>query len=291
MRVLFLTLYPDIAASPRYRVTQFLAYLRAHGVECTVACPLTEREWRVLTGPNRRHRPFWYHRHETPRRVRQILAAGRYDIVFVQKAIMSAYVRGAVALLRWRARRIVYDFDDAVHLEPPHRLRGPWNLIEDRGQIAKIMARADLVLAGNAWLASVAEEAGAKAVHFPTVVDTGRFVPAAQGPDTYRIGWIGNPSTMVHLEPISEVLASLEDAEVCLVGADNARAPWSNVEVRPWSLERQVCAKGAPLHGLRHTMCGLACWRGARVYPARGKRAAGGFTRGMARGVRAPARP
>ncbi|MBL7647386.1 MAG: glycosyltransferase family 1 protein, partial [Candidatus Hydrogenedentes bacterium] len=36
MRVLFLTLYPDQAASPRYRVHQFIPYLESRGIECTV---------------------------------------------------------------------------------------------------------------------------------------------------------------------------------------------------------------------------------------------------------------
>jgi len=240
MRVLFLTLYPDVAASPRYRVAQFLPHLETHGVECAVACPLTADEWRAFTGPGRRRRAFWYHAAELRRRLGQVLRARRYDVVFVQKGIMSAYVRGAAALLRWRARRIVYDFDDAVHLAPPHPLRRPWNLLEDRAQVAKVMAMADLVLAGNNWLKSEAEKHGAKAVHFPTVVDTARFSPCGDAPATYRVGWIGNPSTMVCLEPVAEVLGSLPDADVCLVGADAARAPWPNVEVRPWSLATEV---------------------------------------------------
>ena len=240
MRVLFLTLYPDLAASPRYRVAQFLPYLRSQGIECRVACPLTQDQWRTLTGPERRGRPFWYHCHETPRRLGQILRAAGHDVVFVQKGLMSAYLRGTAGLLRLRARRIVYDIDDAVHLAPPHPLRFPWKLLEDRGQVRKVMAMADLVLAGNKWLVAEAEKAGGNAVHFPTVVDTARFVPAGKEPDTYRIGWIGNPSTTVCLEPMGEVLGSIENAEVCLVGADAARVPWPGVEVRPWALETEV---------------------------------------------------
>jgi glycosyltransferase involved in cell wall biosynthesis len=241
MRVLFLTLYPDVAASPRYRVTQYLPYLRTQGVQCTVASPLTTAEMDRLTGPNRTHAPRAYHLKETFRRLRQILTASRYDIVFVQKAIMSAYISGFLEMLRKRAVRLVYDIDDAVHLAPPHPLRAPWNRLEDRRQVVKLMMMADLVLAGNSWLLSEAREAGCRnAVLFPTVVDTERFTPAKEGPDLYRIGWIGNPSTTVCLEPAAEALSRLSDAEICLVGADPSRVPFHGGEVRPWSHETEL---------------------------------------------------
>lgn len=241
MQALFLTLYPDSAASPRYRVAQFLPYLRATGIECTAACPLTHAEYARLAGPDRRMRPFWYHFTETPRRISQILSARRYDVVFLQKAIMTAYVRGMAGLLEWRARSIIYDIDDAVHLAPPHPLRGVWRAFEERDQVLRTMRLARLVLAGNRWLQAEAEAAGARATLFPTVVDTERFVPAgAKGNAVYRVGWIGNPSTTAHLEPAASALRELREGEVVLVGADSSRVPFPHADVRPWSLDTEV---------------------------------------------------
>lgn len=287
MRVLFLTLYPDAAASPRYRVGQFLPYLRAHGVACTVRAPLTEPEWRRLTGPGRRSRPFWYHARELPRRWLQILAGRRYDVIFVQKAVMTAYVRGLAALLRHCARFLVYDIDDAVHLAPPHPLRGPWRVFEDRKQVGKVIQAADLVLAGNRWLVEEAQGLGARRVeYFPTVVDTDRFCPASRSaPDVFRIGWIGSPSTTPHLAEATEALHRYGGAEVSLIGADPRCLPWpldtagdsGKVVVRPWSYdtearELQRCAVGimpqprdpwvrgkCALKALLYMACGLPC--------------------------------
>jgi glycosyltransferase involved in cell wall biosynthesis len=238
MRILFLTLYPDVAASPRYRVTQYLPGLRAAGMDCTVACALSAETYARLTGPERRVRPFWYHAAETPQRVGQILAAGSYDVVFVQKALTTAYVRGMLGLLRNRARRIVYDFDDAVHLAPPHPLRGPWRVFEDRTQVRALIGCANLVLAGNEWLASESENKNT--VVFPTVVDTDRFTPADSAPGQYRIGWMGSPSTVPCLEPAAEALATLSNAEIVLVGANRDVSPRFAAQVRPWSYENEV---------------------------------------------------
>ena len=240
MRVLFLTLYPDSAASPRYRVAQFLPYLRAHGVECTVAPAVDARVWQRFTGPDRTERAFWYHAHELPRRVAQLAGARPYDIVFLQKAIMSAYVRGMPTLLRVNARRIIYDIDDAVHLTPPHPLRGPWRALEDRAQVAAIMRMASLTLAGNSWLCRETERLGGRAALFPTVVDTNRWHPAAAPATAYRLGWIGSPSTTPTLDAIAPLLARLPEAEVVLVGADAQRVHCPGAVVAPWTHDTEV---------------------------------------------------
>lgn len=241
MRVLFLTLYPDSAASPRYRVGQFIPRLREMGVDCAIAPAITEEQHARLTGTARQSRAFWYHAAETPRRVRQILGARGYDVVFLQKAVMSAYVRGLPGLLRSRARKIVFDLDDAVHLAPPHPLRGPWRLLQDANQGCLNIQLADLVLAGNRWLFSEAIRLNAKnAAHFPTVVDTDRFVPPKEPPRTFRIGWIGGPSTTPHLGAIGADLSAMEEVSVALVGADPAKVPWPGAEVMPWSLDTEV---------------------------------------------------
>ena len=240
MRVLFLTLYPDTVASARYRVGQYVPYLRQQGIDCTVVHAVPPRQHARLTGPNRRVRAGWYHVVETPRRLVQLLSARRYDIAFVQKAILTAYLRGADTLLRRSANHIVYDIDDAVHLRPPHPLRSIWKIFEDGDQISKLFSMADLVLAGNSWLAKVAQDSGARAEILPTVVDTDRFEPAATSNGAYRIGWIGNPSTTECLEPALEALRGAEDADVTLVGADASRLHNLSADLRPWGLESEV---------------------------------------------------
>jgi glycosyltransferase involved in cell wall biosynthesis len=240
MKVLFLTLYPDTAASPRYRVAQFLPHLREAGMDCTVASPLTAAQWKRCTGPDRQGRAFWYHFHETPRRLVQLCTAGKYDVVFLQKSIMSAYLRGLPLLLRQRARRLVYDLDDALHLSPPHPLRPPWSLLEDAGQIERIMAKADLVLAGNDWIRQRARETGARSEFFPTVVDTDRFTPPDMPPRDFCIGWIGSPGTTSHLDLLRDELASQEQCKILLVGADPKKVHLSAGEIRHWDYDMEV---------------------------------------------------
>lgn len=241
LNILFLTLYPDSAASPRYRVLQFLPHLRARGFRCTVESAVSERAYEKFYGPSRSGRPFWYHADETPRRVMQILRARPFDIVVVQKAILSAYLRGMHTLLRANAKRLVYDIDDAMHLHPPHPLLGVWKTLEDEQQILHFVKDVDLVLAGNAWLASEMRGHAKRVDFFPTVVDTDYFFPAPSPPSSMVAGWIGNPSTTPHLS-VTECLGGLDHVTLRAVGADAARLPWRNAESIPWRRETEVAA-------------------------------------------------
>ena len=241
LEILFLTLYPESAASPRYRVLQFLPHLRECGFRCTVASAVSAGAYAKFSGPARPGRPFWYHADETPRRMIQILRARKYDVVFVQKAIMSAYLRGMHSLLRANAKRLVYDIDDAVHLRPPHPLRGAWKSFEDDQQIEHLLNDTDLVFAGNAWLTAKAREHAKRVEFFPTVVDTDYFFPAPSPPPSMIVGWIGSPSTTPHLGT-AECLGDLEHVTLRTVGADTARLPWKNAESIPWRRETEVAA-------------------------------------------------
>jgi glycosyltransferase involved in cell wall biosynthesis len=240
MRVLFLTLYPESAASPRYRVHQFLPHLRERGVTCEVACPFTEAEYVRLRAKAAAGRARSYHLHEARVRALQILRAGRYDVVFMQKAVMSAYVRGFATQLRQRARRLVYDIDDAVHLRSPHKLPRRWEWLEEPDQVNRLFLDADLVLAGNRWLADAALACGGRAEFFPTVVDTERFAPAANANEKFVIGWMGGPSTSANLATLAEVLGAIPDCEVRLIGADPVRAAIDGAWHRPWRYETEV---------------------------------------------------
>lgn len=247
MRVLFLMLYPEATASPRYRVAQFLPYLQASGLTCTAVSPMNAREWRSHATSTRRFRNWSYHLLEARRRTAQILSCGRFDVVFVQKALTTAYVRGLDALLRRRSHRLIYDIDDAVHLAPPVTLRGPWRVFEDRHQVYSLMRAAERVLAGNAWLAAEASACGARAELFPTVVDTDRFMPDHAREKAFTIGWIGSPSTTPHLNRLSGVLRKQSNARVLLVGADGRQIDWSGpgapgqeLVIAEWSLIEEV---------------------------------------------------
>ena len=119
MRVLFLTIGPVSEPSSRFRVYQYLDALRARGIRASVR-PLASDRY-VELGYGRRRpaapvRALWTAAHfasRVLRRLRDLWQARRFDVVFVQKEIFPL---GMAKLIDWLGLRVVYDFDDAIHL-------------------------------------------------------------------------------------------------------------------------------------------------------------------------------
>jgi glycosyltransferase involved in cell wall biosynthesis len=242
MNVLFLTLYPPQGASARYRVHQFLPALEQAGIACTVACAVEESLWRA-----RPSRAWKYHLHEIRRRREQLKTLDDYRLIFVQKGITSAPVRGMLSAVLQRRDRLVYDIDDAVHIAPPDRLPRPLRWLEaPPPQGLTLMKQARLTLAGNHWLEEQARWQGGHPCYMPTVVDTDRFHPAPQPGEEYRLGWMGSPSTAPALALLGGVLNT---QPITLVGAGPVPLPFS-AHREPWSMEREVALINSTSVGL-----------------------------------------
>jgi glycosyltransferase involved in cell wall biosynthesis len=140
---------------------------------------------------------------------------------------------------------LVLDYDDAVfHRYDLHRSRLVRAVLG--AKLDRLMARADLVVAGNDYLAARARQAGAQRIEIvPTVVDLDRYPPQPQarpdGPVT--IGWIGSPGTARYLDAVKPVLRDLAGAmplRAIAIGARPDQLEGSVFEPVRWSEEGEV---------------------------------------------------
>jgi glycosyltransferase involved in cell wall biosynthesis len=174
-------------------------------------------------------------------RQRLLRSAVDFDLVLVMRKLFTGI---DVAPLRIASRKLAYDFDDAVMLRDPFQGGGRSRTREAR--FAKMMARADLVLAGNSYLVAKAEELVSERVpvkRAPTPIDTVRFAPGPRTPGPPRVGWIGSRSTRPYLSVISaalgRVLAQRPDARVAVMADAAPELPF-DVEFTPWSEDAEV---------------------------------------------------
>lgn len=243
VRVAFLTLAAENGASPRARVYQFIPALESAGISCTVLPAVPTSVSHRFYGTGTRLGNLGYQSTELVRRAAQLLRLRRFDVVVVQKALLTVGLRGFDALAGAAARRLVVDVDDAVHLGPAHRLPGWMRPVEDVTQPARLIERAAHIVAGSRRLADELLELNSKVSVVPTSVDTERFFPAGR---KYKrvpvIGWIGSPSTAAYLDTLAPVLRRLAGSRhfrLVLVGAA-APPPGVKAEVRRWDPQREI---------------------------------------------------
>jgi len=250
--ILLLTRYDRLGASSRVRFLQFLDYLRGNGLTIDVA-PFSNDAYVTALYAGCRLNPlqvlgFYL------RRLTALLGCRRYDLVWMEKEALPWLPAWLEALLLARVPTVV-DLDDAwFHRYDRNRLAILRRLMG--GKIDAVMRRAAVVVAGNAYLAERAANAGARRIEvIPTVVDLSRYRTAASAPivpsaadNPLVIGWIGQPLNahyLTKIEPALRQVAEHRPIRLRVVGAA-VPAAWTGLpaESRPWSEATEIAEIG-----------------------------------------------
>jgi glycosyltransferase involved in cell wall biosynthesis len=238
MNLLLLPRYGRLGSTSRLRFYQYLPHLEAHGVRVTSLPLLNDEYVRRLYAGERQSAASLARAYA--RRLAALLRARRFDLAWVEKEFLPWLPAFAPSLLR-----IPYaaDYDDAAF----HRYDQHPNPLVRRllgGKIDTVMRRAALVIAGNAYLAQHARQAGAPRVEtLPTVIDTRRYgVTPPREPGSFRVGWIGAPVTVNYLRLIQPALERViqPGTSLTLVGAADPLGGRVPLESRPWSESTEV---------------------------------------------------
>lgn len=226
--ILLLPVSGPRGASSRYRVYQFLPALDAAGVTYRLHLP--------PTGAGRglaRAFASWRER----RLIRDLARGARVSLV--QKRLFPESLTASLAA----AGRLVFDFDDAIFTSPTgDRSAHASRRVERR--LHAILAAADVVLAGNRYLADYATQFARRIVVLPTVVDTDRY-PARRhaGSGQPIIGWIGhsvNHPYLAAMQPVLLRLAATRPFRLLVVSDKDLALPGIEVENRRWSEDTEV---------------------------------------------------
>jgi glycosyltransferase involved in cell wall biosynthesis len=168
----------------RFRVKEFIPFFERNGVAVDLL-PVPE-------SPFARLATFW--------------ALAGFDVVIIQRKLLTAL---DLAVVRRRAKRIVFDYDDAImyrsssHKDQRSRQR--------MGRFAGMVRRADAVTAGNSYLAEQAARFVSRDRIFivPTIVDAAEYgvKDYSRPSDDFVVGWIGTGTNLDYLSAIGPALA------------------------------------------------------------------------------------
>ena len=195
--------------------------------------------------------------------------AARSDVVLIQRRLLAPE---KLSLLRYCARRLIYDVDDSLFLRDSNSTR-PADSWRRRRRFRAMVAASDAVIAGNEYLAECAARWSRRVriECIPTCVD-----PAAYARSTYRqyeqelrVAWIGSRSTLPSLNeiapPLRRASGSIPGLQLHVICDQTPSLPGVNVVLRPWSLETEAndladCDVGIswlPDHPWSRGKCGL----------------------------------
>lgn len=188
--------------SARFRVRQHLPYLKRAGLDVTEYCPLLSQTAR-LPGPIGRIRSRYLPPVVAAQmmvnaalRVPGVIGSRCADVTWLERS----FVPGLDDMAALVGRPLILDIDDAIWLYNPF---GP-------ALVRRLAARADMIFAGNNFIANWCDEFCPNVRIVPTAVDAERFRPRlAEGGEgaPFVIGWTGTSSNFRYLEIIEPALA------------------------------------------------------------------------------------
>jgi glycosyltransferase involved in cell wall biosynthesis len=205
MRVLFLTVHrPDRSPSQRFRFEQYLGYLRAQGIECEHSWLLDAEQDRAYYGANLR-RKFQAAAQATFVRLGELLTlkTRRFDVLFVQREAYFAGPAWFELAGQSLGSKLVFDFDDSIWVHQVSESNRAFGWLKVAEKTDTLIRRADLVLAGNAYLADHARGLSRRVKIVPTTIDTELYRPRAMprsASEPVCVGWSGSLTTIEHFQ-------------------------------------------------------------------------------------------
>ena len=246
IKVLALSPIPEEGAGCRFRVSQFIPYLRGAGIDVTVSPFYSTRFFRLVYQPGHTARKIVMFIGLVWRRVLELFSVRNYDLVLLYREAIPIGPPIIERFIHWLGVPIVHDFDDAIFMTSVSDANRWLAFLKNPGRVATVLRLSRRATVGNEFLAQYARRHNPAVTVIPTVVDTDRFVPRAEaGPRAVPVvGWIGSPTTFQYLLTIGDVLrevAARHDFILRVSGAGRAVSiPGVRVEEAPWSLDEEV---------------------------------------------------
>ena len=212
--VLFASVHPPgRAPSQRFRYEQYVDFLADHGFRTTFAPVLKPVDYGVVYGEGSYLRKGLIAGRGLARRLADVRRLPRFDIVFVQREAVQLGTSWFEALAARSNARLVFDFDDAIWLQNASEANRKLAWLKRPSKTSKLIAIADVVFAGNAYLADYARRINPRVSIVPTTIDTDYYLRDTTVRQRSRIciGWTGSPTTIQHFDLILPVFRRVKE--------------------------------------------------------------------------------
>lgn len=233
------------APGQRLKYEQYFDFFREQGYDITVSPFMSESFQKIVYKKGKLVSKVFWTLAGYIRRIRDLVRIPNYDIVYTFLWVVPFAPPVFEKLTRRLAKRMVYDIDDLVFLNPPssnnpliHYLRSPKNHIS-------LMKSADHVITCTPYLDKFVRKYNQKTTDISSTINTSLYRPKKNYAvrEKLTIGWSGSHSTSKYLHLLDDVfqnLAKKHSFKLLVMGDENFRVDGVEVEALPWKEEYEI---------------------------------------------------
>lgn len=245
MKILFIVPYPTEGASNRYRVEQYLPYLKDNGFEYCVSPFVSSEFYKIIYKKGHVFKKLYYFLKGLMRRMSDIMCVRCYDLIFIHREACPVGPPIFEWLIYKFKKPIIFDFDDAIFLPSFNFENRLYRFLKFPSKTKSIIKMSSHIIIANRFLEDYVRKFNSCVDVIHTPIDTERFTVAIKrNSSQITIGWIGSPTTSSYLESIYHAMQKLSRKygfTLKIVGAGRlVSIAGVKVENYDWFLEREI---------------------------------------------------
>jgi len=247
-KILFITPH-RIGRSPsqRFRFEQYLDYFKENGFDYKISFLLNKKDDRIFYSKGHLlNKAILFFKFMVVR-FNDLIKARKYDIIFIQReAFFLGFPFFEYCFSKMNAK-LIFDFDDSIWLQNVSDANKKFNWLKNYNKTSKIIGYADLVIAGNRYLANYALKYNKRIEIIPTTIDTQLYYSRNKNTNKKNvcIGWTGSTTTIQHFKLAINFLYILkkkygEQISIKVIGDGNYYNEELNIIGIPWILSDET---------------------------------------------------
>jgi glycosyltransferase involved in cell wall biosynthesis len=253
IRVLALSPIPEEGAGCRFRIAQYIPYLRSAGIDVTLRSLYTADFFHLVYKRGHYLQKISRFMNLSLKHLASLRDLRAFDAVWLYREMFPIGPAVVERLLTMpRCPPVVFDFDDAIFLPSVSDANQVIRALKLPTKVASIIRHSDMVIAGNEYLADYARRFNDAVTVIPTCVDTMKFVPAdssgrggaEQSDNVPVIGWIGSPTTVTYLRSLLPALRDVRSRQAFTLRVSGAGEAIDgtglDIEQPPWTINGEV---------------------------------------------------
>jgi glycosyltransferase involved in cell wall biosynthesis len=234
------------APAQRFRFEQYLDFLEASGYQCEISNIISKEDDPIFYAKGISLQKILIGVKAWVKRFQDTWRMNNYDIIFISR---EAFITGSTFFeKRFRRSRakIVFDIDDAIWINTISENNRALAWLKNANKTATIVKLADLVFAGNEYLASYCRQHNNNVVIVPTTIDTDSYRPQYnKRTDKIIIGWSGSFTTIEHFSYAIPALKILKEKYgdrigIKVIGDGSYVNEELNIKGLPWKENTEI---------------------------------------------------